>query len=203
MFYFTFLKTYAISSLFCFCTDILFPNKRAKKESRKEILKSYISMMPIIEMNLILAAPVFNCFEAIMEKEDRNDHFFIYNFVLWLLMTDQFFYWIHRAMHHKKLYYFHAKHHEYNYTYGPGAIYAGPFDFVIANLFPAAMPLYILKTPDYFVNFITVFCTVYTVVISHGGYEFFNRSHLYHHLFRTKNYGLIFSDRIYNTKIET
>ena len=81
-----------------------------------------------------------------------------------------------------------------------GAIYAHPVDFLATNLVPTILPSIILKFPHNINNFIILFATSYTVIISHGGFLIFNEnksSHLKHHILRDGNYGLLFSDKIY------
>jgi sterol desaturase/sphingolipid hydroxylase (fatty acid hydroxylase superfamily) len=196
MFYYDFLSTFSISSIVCFLTDIFRPDLRVKEESRKEILKFYIQMIPAIEMNLIVAMPTFYYFEEVMKEQERNEYPFIFNFFAWLLLTDFIFYCNHRLLHLKSLYYFHARHHEYNYTFGAGAIYAGLVDFLFANILPSFLPIYWISPNNETIKFIIIFSTFYTVVVSHGGYKFLRKAHLNHHIYRRVNYGLFISDRI-------
>ena len=163
MFYYDFLSTFSISSIVCFFTDMFRPDLRVKEESRKDILKSYIQMIPAIEMNWIVAMPELCRY---------------------------------RLLHLKSLYYFHARHHEYNYTFGAGAIYAGLVDFLFANILPSFLPIYWISPNNETIKFIIIFSTFYTVVVSHGGYKFLRKAHLNHHIYRRVNYGLFISDRV-------
>lgn len=58
-------------------------------------------------------------------------------FLAGLAWNEFWFYYIHRAMHHPKLYAkLHKKHHEYTAPFAFAAIYCGPMEMVLANLWP-------------------------------------------------------------------
>merc|ERR1711924_200628 len=58
-------------------------------------------------------------------------------FVVGLLWNEVMFYWSHRMLHHPKLYArFHKQHHEYTAPFALAAIYCGPTEMVVSNLWP-------------------------------------------------------------------
>ena len=196
MYYWYFLSSFSLSSFACYIFDIFKPSWRVNAKSISEINNDYVKMLPNVCSNLLVAIPIINNTEIYLNNQEIKSSNFIYNFVIWLSLADIIFYSIHRAFHTKLLYFLHEKHHRFSYTYGMGSIYASVPDFVFANLFPVIAPLFLLQPPDYFVQFIIFFSTIYTVVISHGGFKIFNKTHLFHHIYRNKNYGLLLSDRL-------
>ena len=129
-----FLSCYFLCSLFCYLIDVMKPDFRVKKESLSVLNREYCNMLPIATLNSLIGTGVLNIIDNhLSKKENLNDHYFITNFILWLFVTDFWFYFLHRLFHQKALYKFHKVHHDYSYTFGMGAIYAHPLDFVVTN----------------------------------------------------------------------
>ena len=149
---------------------------------------------------------------------DINDYSKVYFFLAFPIMFvihDTYFYWLHRLMHHKKLFrIFHLVHHQ-STNPSPWAAYAfHPLEAIIeAGIFAVflfTMPMHPLHLGTFF--FITIVYNVY----GHLGYELypkgFNRhwlgrwintsvNHNQHHQYFKGNYGLYFLwwDRWMNT----
>lgn len=195
-----FSVSYLVSSAFCMLLDFTVPNLRVKRNDKQKVKSDYRKILPIALNNLMLAWPILDLSEKYLRYQRRNTLSFFPNVLFWLSVADLIFYYMHRLFHHKRFYFLHAVHHEYDYSYGAGAFYAHPLDFIFANLLPIITPLLVFKSADYFVHFIAVFATAYTVIISHSSFKIFSRSHLNHHIFRTKNYGLFLTDQLLGTK---
>lgn len=200
--YQTFLNTFFLSSLFCFFIDVFAPQCRVNIISQSAILHDYYNMVPRVASNIIIAYPYFYVSEKyVIVAHKANTYGFIINIMLWVVVTDIFFYSIHRAFHTKYLYHYHAIHHTYRYTYGMGAIYAHWLEFILANLFPISIPMFLFKLPFDTCNNIVMLATFFTVVISHGGFKLpLFGGHLYHHLKYKYNYGLFKMDNLLKTK---
>lgn len=133
--------------------------------------------------------------------------YFILSFIIMIVLHDFYFYWTHRAMHHKALFkYIHKVHHE-STNPSPWAAYSfHPFEAVIQAL---VLPLILLVLP---VHELTIFLfTSYMIlqnVRGHLGYELLPPSflktklfnwnlttvhHNMHHKNFNCNYGLYFS----------
>jgi len=137
-------------------------------------------------------------------------------FVALLVIHDTYFYWMHRMMHHPKLYKrFHAYHHK-SMNPSPWAIFS--FDaaeaiihFSIGYVFLFFFPCHMLVTLAWFVAMVAY------NVLGHIGFEFFpnwiprNRllglsntstHHALHHKYFSCNYGLYFTfwDRVMGTE---
>ena len=204
--YYTFLNTFLSSSGLCFLIDMLLPWLRYNGAvlSRWDILKDYGNMLPIVSTNLVIGYPFFNYVEnkwLLDESFAENQWSWYINFASWVLMTDLIFYTVHWCLHQRTLYkYIHSVHHQYKYTYGLGAIYAHPIEFYVGNLVPVAVPLVVFQMPFEICQAIVIFATFFTVFFSHGGF-IVSKSHLNHHLKYRCNYGLVFMDKIFGTKI--
>lgn len=199
---FVFLSCYFTSSLFCYLIDVLKPEFRIKKEPLSVVNREYYNMLPIASLNSFIGTGVLNVIDNhLSKKENLNDHYFVTNFILWLIVTDFWFYFLHRLFHTKQLYRFHKVHHDYSYTFGMGAIYAHPIDFIVTNLFPVSFPIFWFNIPYYHTTIITIFSTCYTIIISHGGFKInAGKGHLIHHVKRRYNYGLLIFDRLLGTQ---
>lgn len=136
-------------------------------------------------------------------------------FPVMLLMHDTYFYWMHRMMHHPKLFkLFHLVHHRSNNP-SPWAAYAfHPLEAILESLI---FVIFLLTIPVHSIHLLLffVFSLVYNVY-GHLGFELypygFNKhwfgkwintsvSHNMHHQYFKGNYGLYFTiwDRISGT----
>jgi len=132
-----------------------------------------------------------------------------------LLIHDTYFYWMHRLMHHPKLFrLFHLVHHRSNNP-SPWAAYAfHPFEAVLESMifviFLFTIPVHSIHLMLFF-----IFSLVYNVY-GHLGFELYPRwfsthwlgkwintsvSHNMHHQYFKGNYGLYFTiwDRLMHT----
>lgn len=203
MFYLTFLSSFSLSSLACSIVDYFYPQQRIKIEEKRVIIGDYLKMIPLVSFNLLIAYPVFKLTEINIQRRERYSQCPIEYFLCWLLFSDILFFTIHFSFHKIKYLYdkIHSIHHQYKYTYGLGAIYAHPLDFLLANLVPTFTFVWLYPPSDLMAYFIILFSTSYTVLISHSGFKFVDDSHLKHHLFFKKNYGLLLTDKVLGTHI--
>lgn len=198
MFEIIFFLTFCFSSFICFVIDMYYPKLRIKPETNEIVKKEYINMLPQVLLNLSIGTSILHVIDNNYYYDETNNFYLFFNFVLWFILADFTFFFVHINLHRKQLYWLHKKHHEYIYTYGIGAIYSSCFEFIFGNIFALTLPLLIVKMPRIHVNKIIIFSTASTVLFSHGGYIKSNK-HLQHHKLRTKNFGLGISDRIYGT----
>lgn len=170
-------------------------------------------MLPSVAGNLLVAYPYFLITENYLIYDKcvfSWDYafvntilwyfYFIFYFFAWLLLTDVFFYSVHYMLHTRQLYWLHSKHHSFRYTHGIGAIYSSVFEFLVGNLSTAGLPIYILGIPQDYVKLIIIFASIYTSAISHSGFHMVSKGHLTHHLKYKVNFGLVFTDRVIETK---
>jgi Delta7-sterol 5-desaturase len=141
--------------------------------------------------------------------------YFFLAFPIMFLVHDTYFYWMHRLMHHKKLFKtFHLVHHK-STNPSPWAAYAfHPLEAIVeAGIFP----LFLFTMPIHsFHLFIFFFVMIVYNVYGHLGYELYPRgfnkhwlgkwintsiNHNQHHQYFKGNYGLYFTiwDRLMGT----
>ena len=165
------------------------------------VLDDYYKMLPVAASNIIIAYPFFYVVEDVIVRQECNTWPILVNLLVWFCTTDLLFYTVHRMLHTKYLYFIHAVHHEFKYTYGIGSIYAHPIEFYMANLGPVAVPLIVFCVPLQLCDFIVLFSTFYTVIVSHGGFKLkISSGHLYHHLKYKYNFGLFKMDKVFGTR---
>ena len=197
--YSIFMIVFSCSSLLCYYLDIYYPQFRIQYTSKKEIIKDYNDMLPLVLFNIIITYPYFCIYDSFI-KPPYNNYNFAINFIAWFTITDILFYSLHKLFHIKKLYImFHKIHHKYKYTYGMGAIYAHPVDYVVTNLFSISFPIWFLGIPPIYTQKIILIALAYTVIISHGCFNLL-KGHLQHHIKYNYNYGLGFMDKLFDTK---
>lgn len=194
----SFSLSYLISSTITLVTDIFCPFLRYKSSSTEHVIENYHKIMKVTLKNIVTSIPVFYAYEWYIGERENNNNPFIYNFVLWLMITDISFYIFHRSLHHPKLYYLHKLHHQYRYAFGPAALYSSLTEFYLSNIVPNLISFELLKLSSDEMVIIIIFETFYTVIISHGCYKFTNQSHLKHHLEYKEPYGLFLSDHLFD-----
>ncbi|MDB2385318.1 sterol desaturase family protein [Polaribacter sp.] len=139
--------------------------------------------------------------------------------VLFLFLQDTYYYWIHRAMHHPKIYrYVHLIHHKSVHTSVWTSFSFHPLETILQAIF---LPIVICILPMHYYAIIAVL-TIMTIsaTINHAGVELYPSGkygkwfqHIFigathhdsHHTKFNYNYGLYFTfwDRIMGTEYET
>jgi sterol desaturase/sphingolipid hydroxylase (fatty acid hydroxylase superfamily) len=174
-----------------------------------------ISIFAVVPL-CILHVPAIARTTTFYTKIDQHGWFYFFlAFPLMFFVHDTYFYWMHRLIHHKKLFKLvHLVHHQ-STNPSPWAAYAfHPLEAVAeAGIFV----VFLYTLPVHFLHlFIFFFIMIVYNVYGHLGYELypknFNRhwlgkwintsvSHNQHHQYFKGNYGLYFTfwDRIMNT----
>lgn len=201
MFYELFILSYLFFSLICFIIDYNFPYYRLVQLEKQTIVKEYKKMIPLVVINLLITYPFFYISNNYYKMINKNNNYFLYNFLLWLILSDIIFYTTHRILHTKKLYFIHALHHSYRYTFGLGAIYAHPIEFIFNNLCSLIIPILVIGIPYSQITYIIIGISFMTVILSHGGY-IKDQAHLVHHLKYRYNYSFFIMDYIFGTKLQ-
>lgn len=109
----------------------------------------------------------------------------LFEFLIFSLVEEVFFYYGHRMLHHPKMYAkLHKKHHEWTAPIGISSVYCGSFEMILSNLFPAAMGPFIMRS-HIFVTWLWFALVIFSTTLAHGGYHvpflFSPESHDYHH----------------------
>ena len=124
--------------------------------------------------------------------------------ILFFLLFDIIFYIGHRIIHLPLLYkHIHKKHHNINANIAISGYYMTVSDYLIEFMLPLYIPIYILNN-DILVLFICSIIGQINGLISHSGYDLpcvpYEKDHLYHHLELHCNYGVLFMDKLFDTK---
>ena len=102
--------------------------------------------------------------------------------MLWQLpaffvVEDFYFYWVHRALHHKSIYkYIHKVHHEHKHPFGIAAEYAHPVETVVLGFASILGPL--IFQPHMVTLWAWLLVKLCQIVENHSGYDLpFNPTH--------------------------
>jgi len=188
-----------------------------KKDYWREIFFSVLSIIifsvpPLVMLYSNSIRPYTTFYEDISEF---GWAYAILAFPLMLLIHDTYFYWMHRVMHHPKLFrLFHLVHHRSNNP-SPWAAYAfHPLEAVLESLIFVIF-LFTLPVHSIHLTLFFIFSLVYNVY-GHLGFELYPKgfnthwlgkwintsvSHNMHHHYFKGNYGLYFTiwDRMMGT----
>lgn len=193
--------------------------KHKKKQLFKEIYWSSIS-------GLIFGVTLFFCYylwqtDATLIYVDFSKYslwYVLLSVFLFLFIQDTYYYWLHRWMHHPKVYKFvHLIHHKSVHTSVWTAFSFHPLETIIQSLY---FPLIICILPLHFYAIATVLVIMtVSATINHAGVELFPSGkfgkwlklnvigathHDYHHTKFSYNYGLYFTfwDKLMKTEFE-
>ncbi|CAG8218623.1 unnamed protein product [Penicillium salamii] len=105
------------------------------------------------------------------------------------------FYYVHRALHHPRIYtYIHKMHHKYITPVAFAAEYAHPIEHILANVLPVTLPLHLKGAHGLTIMAFVTF-ELWEAAADHSGYDFLKLPpaelhDLHHEKFRV-NYGTI------------
>lgn len=134
----------------------------------------------------------------------------VFSLFLMIFIHDSYFYWMHRIMHHKKLFrYIHKVHHQFTNPSPWCAFSFHPFEAILSM---GVIPIIIFSIPWHHVTLIAfiTFMTLYDVYI-HLGYDiaqlrlgkwqYTGADHNHHHQNSRVNFGLYFTfwDKVMGT----
>jgi len=136
----------------------------------------------------------------------QNHSFFkiIGNSIAQLYTSNFLTYWIHRLLHTKYLYRYHATHHEYNIPIPATTLFAHPVDHLLHNVLPYLFA-YILFPVHIDLYFLYTALGTGNSILAHLDYNIVgtNKHHMTHHTRYKCNYGTgEFFDRLFGTLYE-
>lgn len=192
--------------------------KRAKsKDFKREILYSIQTTFILAAMGFVLMnSPLSEFTKVYSSLSDYSLWWIPLSLIFALILHDTYFYWLHRVMHHPKLFLkIHKVHHE---SINPSPWTSYSFHLYEGILESLVAPVILLLVPMHPVSLFLFALSSFAInVYGHLGYEimpkwfrhsllfeFINTSthHNYHHLKFNGNYGLYFRfwDRIMKTE---
>ena len=192
--------------------------KRApNKQIRMELMNSFKTICVFVALDIV----IFDIAETgIFKKYDDIDEYgwlwYGLSIPVAIILHDTWFYWTHRAMHHKTLYkYFHLTHHR---SHNPTPFTAYSFAAGEAVVNYAFVPIMMIFMPIHGSALaIVLLIMIYKNALAHCGYEIFPRGttrhwllkhsttvthHDMHHEKASGNYGFYFTwwDQIMGTE---
>ena len=208
IFYVVFKEKFSISKI-----QQKFPKN---KDFFREIGYSFTTFLIFTMVGVGLYNPMVRPYtHTYFEVSEYGYFYFFFSFFVMLLMHDTYFYWIHRLMHHPKIYrIFHEVHHQ---STNPSPWASFSFQPTEAIVEAGIFVIFAFSIPIHFYVLIAflLFMTAYNVY-GHLGWELYPKgfeksfigkwvntsiSHNLHHQYFKGNYGLYFMfwDRWMNT----
>lgn len=187
------------------------------RQIRREVLYSMQSIV-IFSLNgsLVALGIEKGIFKVYSDIGEYGIWYFIASTILALIIHDTYFYWVHRAMHHPKLFkHMHRTHHR---SRNPTPFTAYAFDAPEAVVMAAFLPIMVLFLPLHHVSIgLVLAIMILRNAIGHCGFEVFPRKtlrspwlswnttvthHDMHHRYNRSNYGFYFSwwDKLMGTE---
>jgi methylsterol monooxygenase len=183
----------------------------------KRCLKQLFFSHIVIQLPLILVShPIFELLGIRTEAELIPSWWTIVgSCVLFLIIEDFYFYWIHRFLHWGPIYpYIHKIHHHHAAPFGLAAEYAHPVETIFLGLGTMLGPF--LCATHLFTVWAWLFLRLFQTVEAHAGYDYPwspNRFipfwggaeyHDFHHMAFTGNYASTFIvwDRVFGTDVK-
>lgn len=193
------------------------PRKRLFGQVRMELLNSLLTICVFVALDIVVIElagdGIFKTYENI---SDYGWAWFVLSIPFGIIMHDAYFYWAHRAMHHKKLYkFFHLTHHR---SHNPTPFTAYSFAPGEAVVMFAYVPILMLVVPMHQSAIgIVLLVMIFKNAFAHCGYELFPRGtlknpilrqnttilhHDMHHEKANGNYGFYFTwwDKLMGTE---
>ena len=189
-------------------------NKYTNAHLVHDAIEGVFSSISFTMTNMILVKLASNGYGALYENiNDYPIYYIVLSMTAIVLAQDAWFYWLHRAMHHKHIYkYIHKSHHV---SIDTTPLTQNAFNFVEMLFLPIGGLIPIFFIPTYAPAF-TIYLLVAGVLnlVAHLGYEFFPRwmlswkttstHHNMHHQYFDGNYGTYFTfwDKICKTEFK-
>ncbi|MBV1906910.1 MAG: sterol desaturase family protein [Pseudomonadales bacterium] len=193
-------------------------DKRATRtDLRREIGYSLLTTMIYASVGLFTVAAIENGWtHRYQQLSDYSWVYAVFSFLALFIVHDAYFYWVHRLMHHKKLFAFFHKVHHRSRTPSAWAAYSfAPGEAMLMALFIPVMLMLVPLHPT--VIFIYLACMIIRNAMGHSGIEFHHHGwvdsgldifttithHDLHHQKFNANYALYFTwwDRWMGTEL--
>jgi sterol desaturase/sphingolipid hydroxylase (fatty acid hydroxylase superfamily) len=147
------------------------PEKTASAEMvgkcLKKLLKSHVCIQLPMQLMFHYVAPYFGFSLALPLPKSRE---LLWQIPTFFIIEDFYFYWIHRALHHKSVYkYVHKIHHEHTHPFGIAAEYAHPAETFLLGIGTLLGPLFYAK--HMVTLWIWLFFRLLETVEDHSGYD--------------------------------
>lgn len=199
--------TYWMTSALCYVCD-RYLNKKYKLQNKEINLGKYHnSAKYVLYLQLISFIPTISVMYPVLYYVNIDLSWkypgiinSLYKLILTTLIFDLLFYIGHRSLHTKLLYKYHKRHHEWTAPVGVVAHYADILEFFVVDILLAAISP-VIAGCNSLLSCIWIVIASFMVIITHSGYDLFCvKSHDEHHEKFNCNYGILFTDHIFNTQ---
>ncbi|MDC0366982.1 sterol desaturase family protein [bacterium] len=190
----TFVFAY-ISSVFFYA----FYDFKSSRVTVQEYHDAYLASLPNVVLTTIILAIAEQQFE-LFQHQDNLSLFALTQVFLFLMLYETTFYTIHRVMHHPRVYWWHAQHHQYKQRlFSATTFNASMLEHVVLNMFPFAIAAWVAGFGSLLMPTVIVYA-VWNTVHAHSGYG--DDYHLIHHTHPLLNFGLKsgFMDYLFGTR---
>jgi len=144
------------------------PSEEMVRNCVMKLLKSHVFIQLPMQMMFYFVAPYFG-FSLEVEALPRSRDF-LWQIPVFFVIEDFYFYWIHRFLHHKRVYkYVHKVHHEHKYPFGIAAEYAHPVETFFLGIGTLLGPLFFAK--HMVTLWVWLFFRLLETVEDHSGYD--------------------------------
>lgn len=181
------------------------------KKYRKENVTE-LQIAPTVLFNLLLSYIYFNYIYQnitnrgfVIPEEEPRFLRVLFDLLISFGIYDIFFYLGHCLLHLPYFYKYHKKHHSVNGTIGISAIYMDKLDFFLEGILPFTAA-FLIYNGDLVSTFCFVIIGTINTITTHMVYDFpfipYSSEHLTHHLELKYNFGSVFMDYLFGTKIQ-
>jgi methylsterol monooxygenase len=144
------------------------PSREMVTKCLIKLLKSHVFIQLPMQMMFYFVAPYFGFSLALEALPKSRD--FLWQIPVFFVIEDFYFYWIHRFLHHKRVYkYVHKIHHEHKYPFGIAAEYAHPVETFFLGIGTLLGPLFFAK--HMVTLWVWLFFRLVETVEDHSGYD--------------------------------
>ena len=198
LFYYTYISSYLIFSLYCYYIDVLSNQDKLESVKNKE---KYSASIHLVVFNVCFVTCIaFYIADYFYEPRPFYVTTSLRDLIICKYSSEILFYGVHRLFHTIRfMQKFHRVHHEFSHPIGISAAYSHPIDYFFGNLVPLGISPFILNTDTYTIIFMVIFGVYTTIVREHSNYTHGTIHHLNHHLYYNCNYGSIWLDKICKT----
>ncbi len=198
--YWLFGEIFLLGAIFCYWLVYwLFEGFFPYDERSKTVIKPSENVERVVFRNMLIsvvAGPV------IWYTTPDLSSFFTDNYILRFLscviISDGWFYFVHRLMHTRKYHKWHRQHHEFHIPYPLVALYASPVEAIMCDFMSVGLGPALMRMAPYELYVWMIFMSLHSLLIhstwSWGG------DHIEHHGKANHNFGLFsLFDRIFGT----
>ena len=144
------------------------PSKEMVMKCLTKLLKSHVFIQLPMQMMFYFVAPYFG-FSLAMEALPKSRDL-LWQIPVFFAIEDFYFYWVHRGLHHKRVYkYVHKIHHEHKFPFGIAAEYAHPVETFFLGIGTLLGPLFFAK--HMVTLWVWLFFRLVETVEDHSGYD--------------------------------